>query len=155
MNVRYAWFPPGLIEIVCEDNAVISLKRVFQKRYAESDFEGVSACVHALSAYFAGEPSFRMPKLNPVGTPFERAVWAEIEKIPYGQTKTYSDIAQLIGKPTAVRAVGRAVGKNPVWILIPCHRVVGKANRLGGYAGGMEMKQMLLHLETGACPYNV
>jgi O-6-methylguanine DNA methyltransferase len=85
-------------------------------------------------------------KLDPKGTEFQTAVWREIAKIPYGKTKTYTEIATAIGKPKAVRAVGTACGKNPYPIIIPCHRVVA-THGLGGYLYGLKMKQQLLDLE--------
>jgi len=81
------------------------------------------------------------------GTPFQLAVWDALCSIPYGQTKSYSDIAKQIQKPAAVRAVGVAIGANPVLITVPCHRVIGKSGALTGYRGGMEMKTRLLELE--------
>lgn len=81
------------------------------------------------------------------GTPFQLAVWNALCDIPYGQTKSYSEIAEQIEKPAAVRAVGSAIGANPVLITVPCHRVIGKNGALTGYRGGMDMKKMLLNLE--------
>ncbi len=81
------------------------------------------------------------------GTEFQKKVWAALETIPYGQTCTYGDIARMVGSPKAVRAVGAANGKNPIWIAVPCHRVVGGNGTLTGYAGGIEMKRRLLELE--------
>ena len=81
------------------------------------------------------------------GTEFQKKVWAVLETIPYGQTCTYGDIARMVGSPKAVRAVGAANGKNPIWIAVPCHRVVGGNGTLTGYAGGIEMKRRLLELE--------
>jgi len=83
------------------------------------------------------------------GTPFQRAVWEALRSIPYGQTQSYSDIATAIQRPSAVRAVGAAIGANPVLITVPCHRVIGKGGALTGYRGGMEMKTRLLKLEQG------
>lgn len=81
------------------------------------------------------------------GTPFQLLVWRALHEIPYGQTKTYSDIAQYINKPAAVRAVGAAIGANPILLAVPCHRIVGKDGTLTGYRGGLEMKKKLLELE--------
>lgn len=81
------------------------------------------------------------------GTEFQKKVWAALETIPYGQTCTYGDIARMVGSPKAVRAVGATNGKNPMWIVVPCHRVVGANGTLTGYAGGLAMKQQLLELE--------
>jgi len=101
----------------------------------------------ALSDYFSGrETSFSLP-LDLQGTPFQKAVWKELLRIPYGKTRTYGEIAQRIGKPKAARAVGMACHRNPVGILVPCHRVIGANGELTGYAGGLKTKQTLLELE--------
>ena len=100
-----------------------------------------------LQEYFAGERRrFELPcELR--GTDFQKKVWSALETIPYGQTRSYGDIARMVGSPKAVRAVGAANGKNPLWIVVPCHRVVGADGSLTGYAGGLEMKKRLLELE--------
>jgi methylated-DNA-[protein]-cysteine S-methyltransferase len=85
------------------------------------------------------------------GTPFQEAIWGALREIPYGETCTYSDIAGKIGKPAAVRAVGTAIGANPVLITVPCHRVIGKNGAITGYRGGIAMKQQLLELEKAYC----
>ena len=103
--------------------------------------------VRQLRAYFAGERrEFRLP-LDPQGTDFQRQVWRELESIPYGQTRSYSQIAAAIGAPRAVRAVGAANGANPLPIVVPCHRVIGSDGRLTGYGGGLALKKRLLELE--------
>ncbi|MEF2967897.1 methylated-DNA--[protein]-cysteine S-methyltransferase [Paenibacillus sp. M1] len=103
-----------------------------------------------LTAYLRGEITcFSLP-LELAGTPFQRAVWNALCAIPYGETASYSDIAKRIGKPAAVRAVGTAIGANPVLLGVPCHRVIGKNGALTGYRGGLEMKTRLLQLERDA-----
>ena len=100
-----------------------------------------------LLEYLAGErQTFDLP-LAPAGTPFQRAVWQALQTIPYGQTRSYGDIARQIGRPKAFRAVGMANHENPIPIFIPCHRVVGSDGSLTGYAGGLELKKALLGLE--------
>lgn len=107
------------------------------------------AAREALLAYFAGERrDFDLP-LAPAGTDFQRAVWDALRAIPYGQTRTYGEIAAAVGRPKAVRAVGQANHVNPLPIFIPCHRVVGKGGALTGYAGGLDLKGALLALESG------
>ena len=102
-----------------------------------------------LLSYLSGaRRTFDLP-LNPAGTSFQRAVWACLRDIPYGQTRTYGAVAAAIGRPTAVRSVGQANHRNPLPILIPCHRVVGKNGALTGYAGGLALKRALLALESG------
>lgn len=106
-----------------------------------------ATAVTQLTAYFAGErQTFNLP-LAPQGTPFQQDVWAYLQTIPYGRTTTYATIAQALGKPNASRAVGAANGRNPIAIIIPCHRVVGSNGKLTGYAGGLSFKAALLGLE--------
>lgn len=102
-----------------------------------------------LSAYFAGElREFDLP-LAPAGTPFQLAVWSALRAIPYGETASYGQLAAAVGRPAAARAVGAANGRNPLAIVVPCHRVIGAAGALTGYAGGVERKRALLELELG------
>ena len=105
--------------------------------------------VEQLEGYFAGERrSFALP-LRPVGTPFQLEVWRELERVPYGATASYGELACRIGRPAAVRAVGLANGRNPISIVVPCHRIVGAGGALTGYGGGLERKRLLLDLEQG------
>ena len=100
-----------------------------------------------LKAYFGKElKTFDLP-LNPRGTPFQQAVWQELRKIPYGETISYKELAGRMGKPTACRAVAAANARNPISIIIPCHRVIGSDGSLTGYGGGLEAKQHLLEIE--------
>jgi methylated-DNA-[protein]-cysteine S-methyltransferase len=102
-----------------------------------------------LGEYFLGQrQSFDLP-LAPRGTAFQRAVWAALSEIPFGETRSYAEIAARVGRPTATRAVGAANGQNPVAIIVPCHRVIGKNGTLTGYAGGIEVKEKLLRFERG------
>lgn len=102
-----------------------------------------------LLEYLSGaRRSFDLP-LDPAGTAFQRSVWEALAAIPYGQTRTYGEIAAAVGRPRAVRAVGQANHVNPLPIFIPCHRVVGKNGALTGYAGGLDLKRALLALESG------
>lgn len=109
------------------------------------------ALVQQLREYFQGRRrEFEIP-LAPEGTAFQQRVWAELRRIPWGQTIAYAELARRIGDPQAVRAVARANALNPIWLLIPCHRVIGSDGSLTGYAGGLERKAKLLQLE-GALP---
>ena len=122
-----------------------------QARYAPRDeapdHPVIAATVEQLDAYFAGtQTSFDLP-LDPVGTAFQRAVWAALLTIPYGETRSYADIARAIGRPTATRAVGAANGRNPISIVTPCHRVIGASGALTGFGGGLANKELLLALE--------
>ena len=103
-----------------------------------------------LDGYFAGHRTvFDLP-LAPAGTPFQRSVWTALCDVRYGETASYAQIAQRVGSPAAVRAVGAANGRNPIAIVIPCHRIIGSNGTLTGYAGGLDRKRMLLALEAPA-----
>ena len=117
----------------------------------QRDDEVWATAVSQLTAYFAGElQTFDLP-LAPQGTPFQQEVWAHLQTIPYGRTITYSAIAQELGNPKSSRAVGAANGRNPIAIIIPCHRVIGSNGKLTGYAGGLKFKEALLSLERNGC----
>ena len=100
-----------------------------------------------LFAYLSGDLKIFDLSLCPDGTLFQKQVWSELEKIPYGKTMSYKDVAHAIGKPNAARAVGLACGKNPIPIIIPCHRVIGKNGSLTGYSSGIDLKKRLLYIE--------
>jgi len=108
-----------------------------------------------LHAYFGGELTEFDLALSPVGTVFQRQVWEALRTIPYGQTRSYGDVARQIGKPLASRAVGAANGRNPLPIVIPCHRVVGSTGMLTGFGGGLEAKAALLRLEQQHAPFRL
>lgn len=110
--------------------------------------EVLAAAVDQLRAYFAGELQKFDLKLNPQGTEFQQRVWAALQDIPYGSTKSYLQLASELGDAKAIRAVAAANGKNPLWIVIPCHRVVGSNGDLVGYAGGLPRKKWLLDHEN-------
>lgn len=101
-----------------------------------------------LAAYWRGELGAFSVALDPHGTPFQRAVWAALQTLAAGQTCSYAELAARLGKPKAVRAVGAAIGRNPVSIIVPCHRVIGHQGSLTGYAGGLDRKRALLQLES-------
>lgn len=110
----------------------------------------LAEAMRQLAEYFAGERrEFELP-LAPEGTPFMRRVWAELVKVPYGATATYGEIAERIGNPGGSRAVGLANNRNPIAIIIPYHRIIGSSGKLVGYAGGVELKERLLALESGS-----
>ncbi len=108
----------------------------------------LDSAAEQLAAYFAGEWTWFDLPLATVGTPFQQAVWRQLVDIPYGQTRSYGQIAQALGKPSASRAVGMAVGRNPWSVIVPCHRVLGSSGQLTGYAGGLDRKRRLLALES-------
>lgn len=107
----------------------------------------LAAVGEQLTAYFEGDlRTFTLP-VDPLGTPFQTRVWQALRDIPFGETRTYAQVATAIGAPRAVRAVGAANGANPVMIIVPCHRVIGSHGALTGYGGGLDMKSRLLQLE--------
>ena len=108
--------------------------------------------VEQLEAYFAGSLTEFDVELQLIGTEFQRRVWAALQTIPYGETRSYGQIAEQIGSPGASRAVGLANGRNPIGIIVPCHRVIGSTGGLTGYGGGVDRKQTLLALEKNRSP---
>jgi len=115
----------------------------------ERDDELLADARRQLTEYFAGERTeFDLP-LRPAGAPFQLRVWEALLRIPYGETASYGEMARELGHPTASRAVGAANGRNPIAIVVPCHRVIGANGSLTGYAGGLECKRALLDLELG------
>ena len=147
--------PIGRLLLECDDMALTGLWIENQKYYAagagaeiriDNDRPIFADVRRWLDAYFAGRnPNVMDIPLNPQGTDFRRRVWNELRNIPYGKTTTYGDIARKLN--ASPRAVGGAVGHNPISIIIPCHRVVGANNNLTGYAGGLDIKAKLLQLE--------
>ncbi|MFV6031426.1 methylated-DNA--[protein]-cysteine S-methyltransferase [Streptomyces sp. NPDC056264] len=120
-----------------------------EETFGEPDPRPFGEAIRQLDAYFAGElTEFELP-LNLIGTPFQLRVWEGLLRIPYGETRTYGELAEELGNPGASRAVGLANGKNPVSIIVPCHRVVGASGSLTGYGGGLDRKQRLLAFESG------
>lgn len=111
------------------------------------DKESFKDVIQQLDEYFAGKRKSFNLSLNPQGTEFQKAVWKRLEQIEFGQTKFYAEIAEEIGNPKAARAIGMANNKNPIPIIIPCHRVIGKNGSLTGFAGGLDVKQQLLNIE--------
>jgi methylated-DNA-[protein]-cysteine S-methyltransferase len=147
--------PIGPLTLVASDRAVTGLYFAGDRRAADArarssapDGSILGRAEAALDAYFAGRASrFELP-LAPLGTDFQRAVWAALVAIPYGATATYADIARAVGRPDAVRAVGAANGRNPISVIVPCHRVIGSDGSLTGYAGGLDRKAWLLTHEA-------
>lgn len=148
--------PLGDLTVVADDGVLTGLYfRHHWYRPAEDSFgprvdHGFEEVTRQLKEYFAGERTeFALP-MRPDGDDFQQAVWAEIARIPYGETVTYGDIAAALDDPSLARDVGGAVGRNPLCILLACHRVVGKNGKLTGYAGGLKRKEFLLELEKPA-----
>lgn len=141
----------GKVRIIEEDGYIIELQinKEFDKNedILEKDTNILKNTERQLSEYFSGKRNTFDLKLNSKGTDFMKKVWRELLNIPYGETRTYKEIAEKIGNPKGARAVGMANNKNPIPIIIPCHRVIGKNKKLVGYALGLDMKEFLLNLE--------
>ena len=138
----------GPLTVASTDKGIASIRFGASVPKGVSDDESASReTVQQLSEYFEGKRTdFDLP-LDFDGTAFQKAVWNELMRIPYGETRSYADIAKAIGRPGAARAVGMANHDNPIAVVIPCHRVVGKDGSLTGYAGGLHLKAQLLSIE--------
>ena len=156
MTVLYTTMPSPIDEllILADENRLVGLVMLPHPEpgpdWARADHDPfLVEARHQLGAYFAGERTdFELP-LAPEGTPFQQQVWAALREIPYGQTISYGELARRIGNPQASRAVGLANGRNPISVIVPCHRVIGANGALTGYGGGLGRKQVLLSLEQG------
>ena len=149
--------PIGPLTLVAADGRLTGLYMAVQ-RYrpgeeilglpGDPDAEPFASGATQLASYFAGQlHEFDLP-LAPAGTQFQRTVWAALQQIPYGETWSYGQLASKIGNPAAVRAVGLANGRNPIAVVVPCHRVIGADGSLTGYGGGLDRKRYLLDLEA-------
>ena len=148
MKYGYYKSPIGIIEIIEEDGYIISTDFV-ETMKSEDESEEISICKIQLGEYFQGERKYFDIKIKyTVGTEFQRKVWDKLKEISYGETVSYKHIAKEIGNEKASRAVGGANNKNPLGIIVPCHRVIGSNSKLVGYAGGLDKKQYLLELEN-------
>lgn len=150
--------PVGQLTLIASERGLAAVlwenedpKRVgIDKGIESGDFPLLVATAQQLREYFDGQRSeFALP-LDFIGTAFQQQVWQALLTIPYGETRSYLQIAQQIGNEKSVRAVGAANGKNPISIIAPCHRVIGSSGKLTGFAGGLEAKAFLLHLESPA-----
>lgn len=147
--------PLGVLSIEATDAGVLGL--TFEERgpgragVSARARRHLDAAVEALEVYFAGRAP-ALPPLDLHGSPFQLAVWGELQAIPFGEVRTYGEIARRVTRDGGARAVGAANGQNPVAILVPCHRVVAAGGRLGGYAGGLDVKRWLLAHEAAHAP---
>lgn len=160
MIIYYSYYesPLGQILLTATDSALTGLHFVGEKYYPSISPESkhdesnptLQSAARQLDEYFNGyRQSFEL-KLATEGTPFQRSVWHALTQLPFGETVSYAQLAQRIGNPNAVRAVGAANGRNPISIVVPCHRVIGADGALTGYAGGLARKEALLRLEASA-----
>jgi methylated-DNA-[protein]-cysteine S-methyltransferase len=157
MTLRYRIVdsPVGALTLVGDDEALCGLHMEDQAHRPTvsddwvRDDAAFPDAAEQLDAYFAGGLTEFDVRLRLEGTDFQRRVWAALQEIPYGETRSYAQIARRIGQPTAFRAVGLANGRNPIGIIVPCHRVIGASGSLVGYGGGLDRKVALLALEKG------
>jgi methylated-DNA-[protein]-cysteine S-methyltransferase len=154
----YYQSPLGRMMLVANDDGLAGVYFIGQKHYVrpgsgwrkDPDNESLGKAKKELEEYFAGKRKrFDLP-LAPEGSDFQRAVWKAIAGVPFGETITYAELARRAGHPGSARAAGAATGRNPIGIIVPCHRIVGSDGTLTGYAGGLEKKKKLLALEAGA-----
>lgn len=148
--------PVGNLKLIASDKGLVAIQwknnkskpRLLKPLQEDLTNNILLECERQLLAYFSGElKEFSLP-LDPIGTPFQIKVWQALATIPFGQTKSYGQIASQIEQPKAVRAVGAANGKNPIPIIVPCHRVIGSNGKLVGFAGGLSRKEFLLKHES-------
>ena len=139
--------PLGKIVAVADEKGICSLDFDADATLVSSQNPHLQQLECELNEYFEGKRQRFDVSLNPKGTPFQMAVWRVLCDIPYGHTISYSQEAQMLSHPTAMRAVANANGKNPIPVIIPCHRVIAKGGGLGGYSGGLWRKELLLELE--------
>ncbi len=150
--------PMGVLRLIGSDAGLRAVlwptERVGRVNFADEVVEGehsiLDETAEQLLSYIAGDRHDFDLALDLVGTDFQREVWAGLQKIPYGQTQTYGELADALARPGAARAVGAATGRNPISIVIPCHRLVGSTGALTGFAGGIESKRWLLEHESNS-----
>lgn len=148
-KVAYYKTPIGIARIVGDEDGISSISVVDGEQETTQVIpEPLQECVRQLDEYFKGERKIFSLKLNPEGTEFQQKVWNELQQIPYGETRSYLEQSEKLGDTKAIRAVASANGKNPIWIVIPCHRIIGSDGSLTGYAGGIWRKRWLLEHEN-------
>ncbi|MDO1513043.1 methylated-DNA--[protein]-cysteine S-methyltransferase [Maribacter confluentis] len=148
-DTAYISTPLGIAKIIGDVEGISSIV-ILNSEEPLTDIipETLEDAVYQLNEYFEGTRTEFSLKLNPQGTEFQRKVWSALEKIPYGRTVSYLQLSKLLGDTKAIRAVGSANGRNPLWIVVPCHRVIGSDGALTGYAGGLHRKKWLLEHES-------
>ena len=148
-KVTYYKTPIGIARIVGDDDGISSITVVDSATESSTKIpECLQDCVIQLDEYFQKKRTIFNLKLNPQGTDFQKEVWTTLQQIPYAETRSYLKQSEAMGDVKAIRAVASANGKNPIWIVIPCHRVIGSNGSLTGYAGGLWRKRWLLEHEN-------
>ncbi|WP_372975005.1 methylated-DNA--[protein]-cysteine S-methyltransferase [Muriicola sp.] len=148
MKTAFIKTPLGTAKIEGHLHGITSISVIDRETEMKSNISPeLEEAVRQIEEYFLGKRKEFTFKLNPTGTEFQKKVWDELLKIPFGKTISYLDLSKKLGDPKAIRAVAAANGKNPIWIVIPCHRVVGSKGEMVGYAGGIHRKKWLLNHE--------
>ncbi|KSA12683.1 methylated-DNA--[protein]-cysteine S-methyltransferase [Maribacter dokdonensis] len=148
-DIAYIKTPLGVAKIVGDAEGVSAITVLnFDEPLTDVIPESLEDAVFQLNEYFEGARTEFNLTLNPVGTEFQKKVWVELQNIPYGKSKSYLELAKALGDPNATRAAASANARNPLWIVVPCHRVIGTDGSLTGYAGGLHRKQWLLNHES-------
>ncbi|WP_248724661.1 methylated-DNA--[protein]-cysteine S-methyltransferase [Seonamhaeicola sp. ML3] len=149
METCIIYTPLGYAKIVGDVDGITSISILnTEEKVTDIIPEVLEDCAIQLKEYFDGSRKQFSLKLNPQGTDFQKKVWEYLEQIPYGKTCSYLELSKALGDSKAIRAVANANGKNPIWIVIPCHRIIGSDGSLTGYAGGLHRKQWLLNHES-------
>ncbi len=148
IQTAYIKTPLGIAKIVGDEIGISEISALNEGEVSEIIPTELETCVKQLREYFDGKRNEFDFKLNPSGTDFQQKVWQELLNIPFGKTINYMDLAKKLGDPKVIRAAASANGKNPIWIVIPCHRVIGTDGSLTGYAGGLWRKKWLLEHEN-------
>ena len=148
MQTAFIKTPLGTAKIVGDENGISEISVLSEGAVTTEIPTQLKECVSQLREYFDGQRNHFDFKLNPQGTDFQQRVWQELLNIPFGKTMSYLDLSKKLGDVKAIRAVASANGKNPLWIVVPCHRVIGTDGSLTGYAGGLWRKKWLLEHES-------
>ena len=148
MEIVYIKTPLGIAKIEGDEDGISVISINTEEKVTSKVPKVLQEAVTQLNDYFLGKRKDFTFKLNPKGTEFQQKVWQELVQIPYGKTMSYMDLSKKLGDVKAIRAVASANGKNPIWIVVPCHRVIGSDGSLTGYAGGLWRKKWLLEHEN-------
>ena len=148
METAFIQSPLGITKIVGDENGISIISILSEGQITKQIPESLKECVSQLREYFDGNRNDFTFKMNPQGTDFQQKVWKELLNIPFGKTMSYLDLSKKLGDVKAIRAVASANGRNPLWIVVPCHRVIGTDGSLTGYAGGLWRKKWLLEHES-------
>ncbi len=151
MSIAYLQTPLGIAHIEGDDDGIqkVTITSDAFPAVGAPNCETVQTCVTQLKEYFEGKRQKFDVKLNPKGTDFQQRVWQELLFVPFGRTTSYLELSRRLGDEKAIRAVAAANGKNPIWLIVPCHRIIGSDGSLTGYAGGLWRKKWLIEFEKG------